>query len=90
MKSHRKHGKHRNFYSLTLINGGLRPWAASQLVCLAEIAENAERFSPDGENEVTQMAQITRIMLALRQEVPAVCPCKFKKIEIHKKLLLYI
>jgi len=39
---------------------------------------------------VTQMAQITRIMLALRQETPAVCPGKFKKIEIHKKLLLYI
>jgi hypothetical protein len=49
-KTKSKHGKHRKFYSLTLINGGLRPWAASQLVCLAEIAERAERFSPDGEN----------------------------------------
>jgi len=49
-RNHGKHGKHRKFYSLALINGGLRPWAASQLVCLAEIAESAERFSPDGEN----------------------------------------
>ena len=56
-KTKSKHGKHRKFYSLTLINGGLRPWAASQLVCLAEIAESAKRFSPDGEKEVTQKSR---------------------------------